>query len=46
MTAVKDNRPMKDDAQTMPVVAARGVKVQFGAVKALDGADLVINAGE
>src|SRR3546814_4972718 len=28
------------------VVAARGVKVTFGAVKALDGADLVIHAGE
>jgi ribose transport system ATP-binding protein len=28
------------------VVAARGVKVTFGAVKALDGADLVIHSGE
>ena len=28
------------------VVAARGIKVAFGAVKALDGADLVIHAGE
>lgn len=28
------------------VVAARGVRVTFGAVKALDGADLVIHAGE
>jgi ABC-type sugar transport system, ATPase component len=28
------------------VVAARGIKVAFGAVKALDGADLVIRAGE
>jgi ribose transport system ATP-binding protein len=28
------------------VVAARGVRVKFGAVKALDGADLVIHAGE
>ena len=28
------------------VVAARGIKVTFGAVKALDGADLVIHAGE
>src|SRR5690606_32242360 len=28
------------------VVAARGVKVAFGAVKALDGADLVIRSGE
>lgn len=46
MTAVKDNRPMNEDAQTKPVVSARGVKVQFGAVKALDGADLVIDAGE
>jgi len=28
------------------VVAARGVRVTFGAVKALDGADLMIHAGE
>ncbi|WP_105385343.1 sugar ABC transporter ATP-binding protein [Neorhizobium alkalisoli] len=28
------------------VVAARGIKVAFGAVKALDGIDLVIHAGE
>jgi ribose transport system ATP-binding protein len=28
------------------VVAARGVRITFGAVKALDGADLVIHAGE
>ncbi|CDN57743.1 L-arabinose transport ATP-binding protein AraG (plasmid) [Neorhizobium galegae bv. officinalis bv. officinalis str. HAMBI 1141] len=28
------------------MVAARGVKVTFGAVKALDGADLVIHCGE
>ncbi len=28
------------------MVAARGVKVTFGAVKALDGADLVIHGGE
>jgi ribose transport system ATP-binding protein len=28
------------------VVAARGIRVTFGAVKALDGADLVIHAGE
>jgi ribose transport system ATP-binding protein len=28
------------------VVAARGVKVTFGAVKALDGADLIIHSGE
>ena len=28
------------------VVAARGVRVTFGAVKALDGADLVIHSGE
>ncbi|RWX78960.1 sugar ABC transporter ATP-binding protein [Neorhizobium lilium] len=28
------------------VVAARGIRVTFGAVKALDGADLVIHSGE
>lgn len=28
------------------VVAARGIRVSFGAVKALDGADLVIRSGE
>ncbi len=28
------------------VVAARGIKVRFGAVRALDGADLAIHAGE
>lgn len=33
--------PMKNE-----VVAARGIKVAFGAVKALDGVDLVIQAGE
>jgi ribose transport system ATP-binding protein len=33
-------------AQTMPVIAAEGVKVHFGAVKALDGVDLYISAGE
>jgi len=32
--------------ETQEVVAARGVKVVFGAVKALDGADLIIRAGE
>ncbi|MDP9857809.1 MULTISPECIES: ATP-binding cassette domain-containing protein [Agrobacterium tumefaciens complex] len=37
---------MNDIIETEEVVAARGVKVVFGAVKALDGADLVIRAGE
>lgn len=37
---------MTEAALTKPVVSARGIKVQFGAVKALDGADLVINGGE
>jgi ribose transport system ATP-binding protein len=36
-----------NEVTTRPeVVAARGIKVTFGAVKALDGADLVIHAGE
>ena len=37
---------MTDAAQHMAVVAAEGVKVHFGAVKALDGVDLAIAAGE
>ncbi len=37
---------MNDIIETEEVVAARGVKVVFGAVKALDGADLVIRSGE
>ncbi|MBB3609809.1 sugar ABC transporter ATP-binding protein [Rhizobium sp. BK602] len=37
---------MTEEALTKAVVSARGIKVQFGAVKALDGADLVINGGE
>ncbi len=37
---------MNDIIETEEVVAARGVKVAFGAVKALDGADLIIRAGE
>jgi len=37
---------MNDIIETEEVVAARGVKVVFGAVKALDGADLIIRAGE
>ena len=37
---------MTDFAQQTAVVAARGVKVQFGAVKALDGVDLAILPGE
>lgn len=37
---------MNDTVPKQEVVAARGIKVAFGAVKALDGADLVIRAGE
>ncbi|MCJ8520052.1 ribose transport system ATP-binding protein [Pseudorhizobium tarimense] len=37
---------MNEIAHEQEVVAARGVKVAFGAVRALDGADLVIRAGE
>ena len=37
---------MNEVILTEEVVAARDVKVVFGAVKALDGADLVIRAGE
>lgn len=37
---------MNEVVSTEEVVAARGVKVVFGAVKALDGADLVIRSGE
>uniref|UniRef100_UPI0031019770 sugar ABC transporter ATP-binding protein n=1 Tax=Neorhizobium sp. EC2-8 TaxID=3129230 RepID=UPI0031019770 len=37
---------MNDVTTRREVVAARGIKVTFGAVKALDGADLVIHAGE
>ena len=37
---------MNEIVSRQEVVAARGVKVVFGAVKALDGADLVILSGE
>jgi len=37
---------MTDAAQNKAVVAAEGVKVHFGAVKALDGVDLAIAPGE
>lgn len=37
---------MENAVLNQEVVAARGVKVAFGAVKALDGADLVIRSGE
>ncbi|UHS58483.1 ATP-binding cassette domain-containing protein [Agrobacterium vaccinii] len=37
---------MNETISRQEVVAARGVKVVFGAVKALDGADLVILSGE
>ena len=46
MIAVKDNASMRQDAERQAVVSARGIKVHFGAVKALDGADLTILAGE
>ncbi len=46
MIAVKDNASMRQDAEPQAVVSARGVKVHFGAVKALDGADVTILAGE
>lgn len=46
MIAVKDNASMREDAEPQAVVSARGVKVHFGAVKALDSADLIIHAGE
>jgi ribose transport system ATP-binding protein len=41
-----DRDRMNDILKRQEVVAARGVRVTFGAVKALDGADLVIHAGE
>ncbi|MBB5702243.1 ribose transport system ATP-binding protein [Ochrobactrum daejeonense] len=37
---------MTETAEKREVVAARNVRVQFGAVKALDGAELVIHKGE
>jgi ribose transport system ATP-binding protein len=37
---------MTETLNRQEVVAARGIRVTFGAVKALDGADLVIHAGE
>lgn len=37
---------MNDTISQQEVVAAHGVKVTFGAVKALDGVDLTIRAGE
>jgi ribose transport system ATP-binding protein len=37
---------MTETLKREEVVAARAIKVKFGAVKALDGADLVIHAGE
>ena len=37
---------MNEPVLKREVVAARGIKVAFGAVKALDGADLVIRSGE
>jgi ribose transport system ATP-binding protein len=37
---------MNEAVLKQEVAAARGIKVTFGAVKALDGADLIIHAGE
>jgi ribose transport system ATP-binding protein len=37
---------MTETAEKQEVVAARNIRVQFGAVKALDGAELVIREGE
>ena len=37
---------MTETAEKREVVAARNIRVQFGAVKALDGAELVIREGE
>jgi len=37
---------MNETALNQEVVAARAIKVAFGAVKALDGADLIIRSGE
>jgi len=41
-----DEHHMTDGMPKTEVVAARGIKVTFGAVKALDGVDLTIHAGE
>lgn len=41
-----DSDCMTETLKREEVVAARGVRVTFGAVKALDGADLIIHAGE
>ncbi|NLS00652.1 sugar ABC transporter ATP-binding protein [Rhizobium sp. P38BS-XIX] len=46
MIAARDDGSMKQGAEQQAVVSARGVKVHFGAVKALDGADLSVHAGE
>ncbi|WP_349960011.1 sugar ABC transporter ATP-binding protein [Rhizobium sp. ZPR3] len=46
MIAAKDNALKRQDAGPQAVVSARGIKVHFGAVKALDGADLTVHAGE
>ncbi len=45
MIAVKDNST-RHNAERHAIVSVKGVKVHFGAVKALDGADLIIHAGE
>ncbi len=41
-----DSDCMTEAVKRQEVVAARGIKVTFGAVRALDGADLIIHAGE
>jgi len=41
-----DSDRMTEPLKREEVVAARAIKVTFGAVKALDGADLVIHSGE
>lgn len=46
MIAAKDNVLKRQDAGPQAVVSAHGIKVHFGAVKALDGADLTVHAGE
>lgn len=41
-----EQRLMNNPVPKAEVVAARGIKVAFGAIKALDGADLIIRQGE
>ncbi len=46
MVSVKDNSVMEENTEQQAVVSVKGIKMHFGAVKALDGADLAIHAGE